>query len=894
MFSPAFYRDAVLPIQNLKDAADPEQYGRILQELIITDLSGLASLKVLSSQRLFDVQKQVGGGDPAKIDRELATEVARRAGASRMLTGSLSRLGNRWILTSQLVNLSDGAVVNSEKIDGTDLYAMVDRLTSRISDGLGVVTTAHAGIGLAVNEKTSSSLDAYQHYLRGVDHLNRREYDDAVAALEQALEVDPAFDQVRYKLAIARWWADDDSDWFQPGGEPDLPAHMMEELLAAGARLSTKEKRLAEAFVPLLRRRYEQAQPLFRRLVRDFPDEKEAWYGLGEALYHVDRGHEDLEAADAFARALQLDPSFRLGFDHVLQIYDSRGMHEAAVRLTRELLEKNPDDPSWYRDWIRAVGGRASSEDNTGLLDDAVAEALENVTDPELRTSLLMRVAHEYRWELGDLDKSESYFLQAADIAGERKWEVLERLGWLYTERGDRSAAERVYRQALQEKPRRPSLLGYLFDLLGVERRYDEIIDMSRAMIDEAPGELPPYHYWVEAAVRKGDEDQARRVLERGLARAASDADRRWLWRHAGQTFGLVGNHIGAEEFFERAAGTTGGDEDAILQGAHAWNLFELRRFEAAEQTYREALGLHSEYGNARNGLRIVCRTLGKHEESIALGKDHRDRARRFPWVNSVYVDSLAHAGRMDEAERALEEGLEFMRTDAHRKELLVWVAQTARAVGESELADRLIERAAAIDVETGRAEFHATRAYLAVDAGRYDEAEVEFRKTIAMVVYPDLTYSLELAALNLLRGRPAEAERQLRELFAQGSGDRGIHLGLAQALIEQGQFADALPFAERCVAMNPDRKSLEILAWILVAGDIDVERGIETARRALDTFISPWDAKLARPYEPPAEHTLGLAHLKRGRRDEAVRWLDKAAEVRPDRSSIREHLESR
>jgi hypothetical protein len=51
----------------------------------------------------------------------------------------------------------------------------------------------------------------------------------------------------------------------------------------------------------------------------------------------------------------------------------------------------------------------------------------------------------------------------------------------------------------------------------------------------------------------------------------------------------------------------------------------------------------------------------------------------------------------------------------------------------------------------------------------------------------------------------------------------------------------------------------------------------------------------IALPKSPrTAEHTLGLAYLKRGRRDEAVRWLEKAAEVRPDRESIREHLESR
>ena len=54
---------AVMPFENLKEADDPQRLGQILQELIITDLSGLESLGVFSSQRLLDVHKQIAGGE---------------------------------------------------------------------------------------------------------------------------------------------------------------------------------------------------------------------------------------------------------------------------------------------------------------------------------------------------------------------------------------------------------------------------------------------------------------------------------------------------------------------------------------------------------------------------------------------------------------------------------------------------------------------------------------------------------------------------------------------------------------------------------------------------------------------------------------------------------------
>ena len=73
---------AVFQFDNLQDPEDPERLGQILQELVITDLSSRASLGILSSQRLYDVHRQIAGG-AERIDRSLFTQVATEAGATR-------------------------------------------------------------------------------------------------------------------------------------------------------------------------------------------------------------------------------------------------------------------------------------------------------------------------------------------------------------------------------------------------------------------------------------------------------------------------------------------------------------------------------------------------------------------------------------------------------------------------------------------------------------------------------------------------------------------------------------------------------------------------------------------------------------------------------------------
>ena len=274
-----------MPLANLKDAEDPERLGQILQELIITDLSELESLTVLSSQRLFDIRSQLGRTDSRDFDRVLATEIASRAGADTMLTGSLSRLGERWILACQLVSVADGAVIKSERIDGSDLYSMVDRLTAQIRDDLGLDLAAQEGVGLAVADKTTSSLEAYQHYLAGVERLNARDYEDAVLELNRAVTIDPAFGQAHYKLAVAGWWHAPSDEWrIENGVVP--PEETLERLLSGEVKVPTKDRRLAEAMIPLVTRVHDDARIPFERLVEQYPDEKEAWYGLGEAHHH--------------------------------------------------------------------------------------------------------------------------------------------------------------------------------------------------------------------------------------------------------------------------------------------------------------------------------------------------------------------------------------------------------------------------------------------------------------------------------------------------------------------------------------------------------------------------------------------------------------------------------
>ena len=418
---------AVLYFENLMDPEDSDRLGQILQELVIADLSGMASLKVFSSQRLFDIQKQLGSRDRRKIDPELATEVAKQAGAETMLTGTLSQLGGMRILTSQLIDVIRGTVIKSQRIDGTDLYVMVDDLANEVRYDLDLPEAEGDRLELAVSEKTTSSMEAYQHYLEGVDLLNKSEFDSAAVEFQKAVSIDSTFNQAYYKMAIAQWW----------GSATNKQAtESLSHILSRGQEIPRRVRLLAEGALALINDRATEGASILQELVRDYPDEKEGWYGLGEVFFH---GYGDnLKALDAFQRAIQLDPEFKLAYVHIYDIYINSEMFDRGIELAKHYTDLYPDEALGYGEL--ALMYRAKGQFDLAL--ESYHKGLS--LDPEAY-SLISGMGHTYQL-MGDYDRAIQLYGRLADPQMPLNWQETGRnwISRLYAEQGK-------FREALKD-----------------------------------------------------------------------------------------------------------------------------------------------------------------------------------------------------------------------------------------------------------------------------------------------------------------------------------------------------------------------------------------------------------------------------------------------------------
>ncbi|MDX1389106.1 MAG: tetratricopeptide repeat protein, partial [Acidobacteriota bacterium] len=612
------------------------------------------------------------------------------------------------------------------------------------------------------------------------------------------------------------------------------------------------------------------------------------WYGLGEARYHVPGGNSSLDSIEPFHRALELDPSFRLAYEHIDDVYSALNKIDEGLATTRRLLEANPEDLSWYREWI----GWLVRTGDRSRLDAGVAEAVELTRDPAARRDLLVTLGSDL-YEIEAYDDAERYLRQALEfyVDGDDSG-ILNLLGWVLHDRQRNREAERRFREALELKPLlMPSLSG-LLEILTEERRFDEALEFFGAKVAEHPDHLPLYDHWIRSAVLAGDAGELERAIEQGLEKCRNSRQKAHFWLRVSWAYNSAGNPAERLAAAKKAVAALEGADDVLVESTAAWAYYEMRDLDAAETLFSKVLENDPSFGGALSAMAQINAERDNAEESVAFVQRLLEIAPLEPGSRGLMIFAQFQSGNRKAAERYLDEGLALAHTDEDRRKLLTTAVFGFLTGGEIERAAEIGEKAVALDPgknQTGpRFALAAARMY----QGRFDDAERLVSDVLRTHPNDDDTLDLQGAIL-MARGDLDGAERLYREALENRPPTASKHANLATVLGELGRYDEAVPYARKALEMEPNRTNHALLSCFLIAGDIDVDEGVGVARRGLDVLASVNERMTKSiPTVPPVEECAGLGHLARGESRKAVAMLEKAAELSPDRAVIREYLE--
>jgi adenylate cyclase len=177
---------AVLPFDNMSGASEDIYFADGIAEDIITELSRYPDLFIVARNSSFTYRGRA----------VLVGDVARELGVRYVVEGSVRRAGNRVRINAQLIDPAYGNHVWAQRYDRNleDLFAVQDEIVQSIVAVLPERVQA-AALETA-SRKTSSSLDAYDHLLRGkyCHHLETPDANiEAESHFERSINLDPRF-----------------------------------------------------------------------------------------------------------------------------------------------------------------------------------------------------------------------------------------------------------------------------------------------------------------------------------------------------------------------------------------------------------------------------------------------------------------------------------------------------------------------------------------------------------------------------------------------------------------------------------------------------------------------------------------------------------------------------
>ena len=114
--TPLTEKDAIVLADFDNTTGDPVFDGTLKQALAV-DLEQSPFLNVLSDRRISETLKLMGRGPNDRVTRELAQEICIRTGNKALLAGSISRLGNEYMVGLEAVNCGNGDSLAKEQAE---------------------------------------------------------------------------------------------------------------------------------------------------------------------------------------------------------------------------------------------------------------------------------------------------------------------------------------------------------------------------------------------------------------------------------------------------------------------------------------------------------------------------------------------------------------------------------------------------------------------------------------------------------------------------------------------------------------------------------------------------------------------------------------------------------
>jgi serine/threonine protein kinase/Flp pilus assembly protein TadD len=339
-------KDSILLADFVNTTGDAVFDGTLKQALAV-DLEQSPYLNLVPESKIREGLRFMGRPADERVTNDVARELCLRENVKAMLSGTITSLGNHYVITLSAINPQSGDALAREQAEADskeNVLKTLDKAASSLRQKMGESLASVNQFATPLEQATTSSLEALQAYSQGHDEHQKTNDDAAIPHLKRAVELDPNFAMAYATLGVA------DSNM---------------------GRITDANKALKQAYD-----------------LRDRASEREKLY---IQAHYYDEVTEDFEKTiQVYNDWRQTYPRDTVPLDNLSLVYSETGQYEKALDASSQALRADPKDRFAYANMIFAYLGLNRFGEAKSLLDQALAQ---NMRGPSMEIAVVFLAA---------------------------------------------------------------------------------------------------------------------------------------------------------------------------------------------------------------------------------------------------------------------------------------------------------------------------------------------------------------------------------------------------------------------------------------------------------------------------------------------------------------------
>ncbi len=311
---PRLTEKKTIVLADFTNATGDPVFNGTLGQTLAGRLGNSPDLALLSDSRVSQTLRLMERPTDAKLTPAIAAEICERTASAAVLEGSITSLGNEYVLSLRARNCRTGDVLDEEQapaVKKEDVVRALSQLATSFQTRAGESLPAVVKEPSLPTEATTSSLEAWRSYSAAMKaQQSKAQSAETIPLLRRAVEIDPQFAMAYANLGRQ----------YASLGETELGAQNIARAYELRNRVSDGENYfITFNYNREVTRNLELARQTLESWVQAYPRDLVP-HGFLAAFTTQGSGHYD-KAAEEGQKAIELDPDYAIGYTNVTFAY---------------------------------------------------------------------------------------------------------------------------------------------------------------------------------------------------------------------------------------------------------------------------------------------------------------------------------------------------------------------------------------------------------------------------------------------------------------------------------------------------------------------------------------------------------------------------------------------